>query len=298
MSKTHLILNCVLLFILLPAGCGNVSNKLDRYFAAYDYSKSGYHLNDPDKSYPLPYELLEISGLTLIDENNLGAVQDEKGTFFVFNVLSGEVIRTIRFHGNGDFEAVEKVGDEVFAMKSNGRVYKFTYGDDNEIEAESFSTRLSSRNDVEGLGYHDKEEKMMIALKGSAEVNENKAKGKAIYSLNTSSIKSSKEPYFNFKKKQIKPYFEAKGRSWSDSYHFKPSGIAQHPINKNFYIICNVGKILIICDPDGDLQDVFHLNPLIYRQPEGICFDSKGTLYISNEGKGRRANILSFKYEE
>jgi hypothetical protein len=33
----------------------------------------------------------------------------------------------------------------------------------------------------------------------------------------------------------------------------------------------------------------------MFAQPEGLCFDSKGTMFISNEAAGGSANILEFK---
>jgi uncharacterized protein YjiK len=45
----------------------------------------------------------------------------------------------------------------------------------------------------------------------------------------------------------------------------------------------------------GELLAMAELNPKIYAQPEGICFDPSGTLYISNEGNGNKANILMIK---
>ncbi len=38
------------------------------------------------------------------------------------------------------------------------------------------------------------------------------------------------------------------------------------------------------------------LDKKTFRQPEGICFDPEGNLFISNEGQGGKANILIFKY--
>ena len=54
--------------------------------------------------------------------------------------------------------------------------------------------------------------------------------------------------------------------------------------------------MLVECTPKGKLQKVYSLNYSHFQQPEGISFDINGDLYISNEAKGGKANILNFNY--
>jgi hypothetical protein len=75
---------------------------------------------------------------------------------------------------------------------------------------------------------------------------------------------------------------------------FKPSGIAVHPLDGEIYIISSVGKLLIILNREGKVQDVKELDPAIFRQPEGICFSPAGDMFISNEGQGGKGYILKF----
>ena len=77
---------------------------------------------------------------------------------------------------------------------------------------------------------------------------------------------------------------------------FSPSGIAIHPITKNIFIISSVGKMVVEFTSEGKLQKIYSLNYSYFKQPEGISFDEKGNLYISNEAKGGKANILKFNY--
>jgi len=64
-----------------------------------------------------------------------------------------------------------------------------------------------------------------------------------------------------------------------------PSGIAVDPINNDIYVISSVGKVMLVFDHTAKLKDIIKLQKSIFVQPEGISFDSKGNLYISNEGK-------------
>ena len=66
---------------------------------------------------------------------------------------------------------------------------------------------------------------------------------------------------------------------------FGPSGLAVCPTDGNLYIVASVGKALAVVRPDGSLARVQRLPASRFQQPEGICFDSEGRLYISSEGK-------------
>ena len=79
---------------------------------------------------------------------------------------------------------------------------------------------------------------------------------------------------------------------------FQPSAIAIHPISKNLYVVGSVGKILVVLSPKGDIQAIVKLKRKIFRQPEGICFAPDGTMFISNEGRGKKANILKYSYKK
>ncbi|NJO92482.1 MAG: hypothetical protein HC831_28550 [Chloroflexia bacterium] len=77
--------------------------------------------------------------------------------------------------------------------------------------------------------------------------------------------------------------------------NFMPSGIAHHPIDDEFYIISAVNNGLIVVSRKSEILHVEKLSKSIFRQPEGICFSPDGeTLFISNEGRDKKGNILLF----
>ena len=93
-----------------------------------------------------------------------------------------------------------------------------------------------------------------------------------------------------------KNYDKAMHKMGGNNTVFNPSGIAIHPITKEIYILSAEGNTLIVVDHEGRLNYAIHLKKSLFKQPEGITFDSKGTMYISNEGHGEKATIKSFKY--
>jgi len=63
----------------------------------------------------------------------------------------------------------------------------------------------------------------------------------------------------------------------------------------DIYVISSVGKVMLVFDHTAKLKDIINFRRSIFVQPEGISFDSKGNLYISNEGKEGNGTIVFCK---
>ena len=76
---------------------------------------------------------------------------------------------------------------------------------------------------------------------------------------------------------------------------FRPSGMAKNPVTSEWFIISAVNKLLVVTDENWKIKETCFLNGNIFNQPEGIAFDKKGNMYISNEGDDlSQGNILRF----
>ena len=73
---------------------------------------------------------------------------------------------------------------------------------------------------------------------------------------------------------------------------FSPSGIAYNESEDLFYLVSSQGKTLIVVNRSSEVIHIYFLNSSVYTQPEGICFDSSGDLFISNEGRGLIPKIV------
>jgi hypothetical protein len=84
-----------------------------------------------------------------------------------------------------------------------------------------------------------------------------------------------------------------------DKMKLKPSAAAIHPLTKELYIISSINKALIIADRDGNVKEAYPIDPVLFKQPEGLTFAPSGDLIISNEvAEVGSPNILIFKYKE
>ena len=229
----------------------------------------------------MPAELAEISGLTVLSNGNLGAVQDEDGLLFEIEASTGRVVSAEEFRTDGDYEGVEVTPDALWVLKSNGTLYEVRRTDEG-LRSEAIETDLSGRNDAEGLGYDAAGNRLLIALK------EHPGKGlgdvRAVFAFDLATRTLSAAPAYVLDRAVIDTETET----------FKPSALAVRPGTGEVYILSSVKKALLVLDPDGTIRAAVSLPVAFYPQPEGIAFAPNGTLYISNEGAGGSATILRF----
>lgn len=245
-----------------------------------------YDLLEPNNKYVLPESLEEISGLTYYAPNQLACLNDEHGRMYVFDTREKEIVHRVRFAGTGDFEGIEKVGNEIFAIKSNGNLYRFN--EDISGEVVKITTPFKSENNVEGLGYDPISGNLLIALKDKGGVDGKKEKGKTVFGFHIATKSFSEAPLYIIKDKDIE-------RVLGKSKDIKPSGIAVHPISGDIYVLASVGRVLIVFNRDGSPKNLSALKRSLFPQPEGITFSPNGDLFISNEREGEGGTILHFK---
>jgi uncharacterized protein YjiK len=246
-----------------------------------------FELYKPEQAFSLSDALVEISGLTDAGNGMLAAIEDEEGILYMLNPSDGKILSTYDFGKSGDYEAIEKLGDRYFVMKSNGDLVHFRLENEEVIDIQTVDTGFSSKNDVEGLAVFN--DQLLVACKADPEVKHNNIKGKAIYLLDRD-LKVHPKPLLVLDENML----EEKIRQRLPEVRineFDPSGIAVDPISGFIYII-SADHILTVLSQQGTLLEVVLLDKNLYRQPEGLCFDSRGNLYISSEGSGRKARLF------
>jgi hypothetical protein len=75
----------------------------------------------------LSAELVEISGLTDVDGKTVACFQDELGDVFIYDLENCTVIEQISFEGPGDFEGLTRMGNDMFALRSDGVMFKIVF---------------------------------------------------------------------------------------------------------------------------------------------------------------------------
>jgi hypothetical protein len=245
-------------------------------------SPHGYDLGAPKKTV-LPESLHEISGITFLhnDQDTLYAIEDETGRLFYFH-LGNNRFPAWKFGKHGDYEDVTVMNQNEFAvLRSDGSLFVFPAsmvrsGDNKGVKAYE---HILPKGEYEGLCGDDGK---LIALCKNCVVDDKKTE-----------VSGYVLQYDEKRVLRVADHFMvgvAKKK-------FHPSCLARHPLTKEWYIISSVNKELLVLDGQWKVKETYALNPDLFKQPEGLTFDAKGNMYISNEGVQGNANILYFSYK-
>ncbi len=256
-----------------------------------------FDLNHPTELIKLPSKLKEISGITFLSKNKIACVQDEKGAVFIYDIKKDKLKESIDFGGDKDYEAIANVNDTIFVLRSNGDIYEIDSLESNGVQAITHHTYLSKVNNCEGMCYDSTKNRLLIACKGRPEKGSAKKYEKAVYAFDLTTKTMTEAPVLIFDPENIIKESKKSGQGsiineTKGEDLFEPSEIAIEPATGNYFILSSVGKRLAVFSKDGKLICASNLDPEIYKQPEGVAFSSSGDLYISDEGKNGKANLV------
>lgn len=282
--------------VLIAGGYGLVTYtqgpELEHYNVDPDYD-FGFNFEWPAKIAELPNELEEISGLAAWDDRDqLLAVQDEDGKLFVVDAQSGGLVETFTFGKDRDYEGVARVADTLYVLERDGDIHRIRYeAGKAEYDAKKLETDFSYRNDTEGICYDERTNSLLIVPK-EQELNpgdENYRRG--IYGYDLLSGRLDPQPRFYVDEFAIGEVVYGKRKP----YRIKPSGVAVDPLTGDVYVIASVGNIMVVIDRESEIKHIELLKEKTLTQPEGITFNAAGDLFISSEGRGGKAVVVTFR---
>jgi uncharacterized protein YjiK len=267
----------------------------------------GYNLTAPDVSLALPHVLQEISGLTYIDSSSFACIQDEKGIVFIYNYLKDKIKKKYEFNIDGDYEGIARVNNTIYILRSDGTLFEILDYKSKTFQLNSYVTGLPANNN-EGLCYDPDNDRLLIACKGKIGKGHEYKDKRVIYGFDLNTKQLSEEPVFDFDLSSIKEFAlrekvdvhirsKKKGRIMDPVIKFMTSDIAIHPITKKLFLLSASDHMLFIFSKNGQLEHIEKLNPELFVQAEGITFLPDGEMFITNEGRDRKATLLRFKYK-
>ncbi len=252
-------------------------------------SKGGYNFSSPDEKMELGKHLKEISGMAYIPGKNIILTEsDEKGDIFTIDFKNkNDNVGKEKFGGKADYEDIVYTDSAVYILISSGGVTQV------EIKDSTFSTKdfimEGKENEFETM-YLDAASRSLILL--CKQCDHEKDEIRAAYRFDLATNTFSPDPAYIINIADIRKILN------DEKAEFKPSAAGIHPLNGKLYIVASVGKLLVIADKKGKVEEVFRLDPVLYNQPEGLTFAPNGDLYISNEGGEGTATILKFIYKK
>lgn len=237
-----------------------------------------YDFEQPSVALKLEEELNEISGLHCTSDTTISCVQDEKANIYTIDSRTGAILSQFDFGHNGDFEGIAIHKDTAYVLRSDGSILISVHAH----KATKHHFDKDKDFDFEGLCLDHKNNRLLVACKMHGK--KKKEDYVFIYAFSTVTHKYAKEPLFVLNKKDIHP-------------NFRPSAIGIHP-NGNIYVLSSFSKTLLVLNAKGNIMNAIQLNSYIYHQPEGICFDSKGTLIIANEKHKTYPTLIKLNIKE
>jgi uncharacterized protein YjiK len=248
----------------------------------------GYSLENHTKI-TLPGSLKEISGISW-KANSLWAIDDEYGDLFQLHPETGEILKRVKFGKDEDYEDLLILGDTAWVLRSNGDLHRVTGFEGGEPKTEIFESNFQGKMDFETLIKKPGEEVLWLICKNC----EQDKKGEAsVFQFDIQAEAFGANPISTLKMDELL----TDGSDFSiGKPAMEPSAAAFHPVSGECYILSSVGKWLLVTTATLEPKSIYSLDPGLFVQPEGLTFDPAGNLYISNEGKNQKPNILIFPF--
>ncbi len=238
----------------------------------------------------LPQSLNEISGIAYYPKDtSVFAIIDEDGLMFKISLNKADDVKEWRFDKKRDFEDIVLKNNTFYVMVSNGDMDKITFnGDKMSVAQVDFPNASKKVNEFESL-YASADSSKIIMLCKQCE-DDKKSKLSSYY------FSDSAHQFIPYKTTETESLFQKIG---SKKDKIKPSAAAINPVTKELYVLCSVNKFIYVEDTEGKIKEVIKLNPVLYKQPEGMTFTPTGDLIISNEVNTEGyANLLLLKNQK
>jgi hypothetical protein len=250
-------------------------------------SPAGYAFSTPER-FVLPEKLNEISGIAIKPGNVdvLMAVEDETGKLYEF-VFGNPSLTTSKFAKSGDYEDLALLPNgKVAVLISNGKIAQF--GSMPPVVQDSTKTYTPAlpQGEYEAVFAHG--DTVFTTCKNCAST------------AGTLQIYKFQLPDYNYSptiETVTVPLEALPKKTQKQLGKLETAAMAIHPLTKDWFLISSTKKQLVILNPDFSFKAMYTLDPTVFRQPEGMAFNSKGDLFVSNEGGTGKADLLRFNYQ-
>ncbi len=240
-----------------------------------NYSDSDMYNFSHPKVLKLPADLDEISGIAYYPKDtSVFAIVDEDGMLYKIPLKNPQKLKKWKFDKKRDYEDIVLHDSTFFVLVSNGDIVELKFnGDKIAINTTKFSAQSDNTGEFEIL-YKSPDSSIITLI--CKDCQEDSKQTLTSYNFNTADSAKSFARGIVF---DMAPLMQKLGIE----KHLKPSAAAINPITKELYIISSIQKLVVIMDANGAFKEFYKLNPIDYKQPEGIAFTPAGDLIISNE---------------
>ncbi len=256
-------------------------------------SPAHYDLNNPIK-YAMPKDLEEISGISFYkgDHKILYAEQDEEGKLYWLKAGDTKA-NHFSFGKHGDYEDVALTNNMAVLLRSDGVLFSFPFNGVNMVanNVHEWKNILPS-GEYESMYADVADNKLYVLCKNCETDKNNKTSSGYIFQFKDNQSIALIGQFSIIAKDIAKLVLKNK-------IAFRPSALAKNTLTNQWYIVSSVNKMLVVTDEHFQVKNIYHLDPKLFVQPEGIAFDNEGNLYISNEGAHiQNGTVYKFMYRD
>ena len=274
-----------LFFIKVHAyqGCGDPKNKVVLTSKEYD-------LENPE-ILKLSDALTEISGIFFYaKDSSVFAISDESGNLYKIHMKRPFKIEKWKFSSDHDYEDLFMLNDKFYILASNGNMTTLKFSSAGDTIYRQKNKAPWDNNEFESLFYDAQTQKFIMLCK---DCDQDKKESLSTFNYDPETHEFSKAS-LEIKTAKIAEQLEEK------KIKFKPSAAAINPKTGDLWILSAVNQILVTATREGEVKNVYTLNPKLYTQPEGISFTPWGDLLISNEAgdKFNQATLFILKQKK
>ncbi|TXI77080.1 MAG: hypothetical protein E6Q44_14260 [Flavobacteriales bacterium] len=262
-----------------------------------------YDMRDPAQVFELPSQLNEISALTDVDAETIACVHDESASIYFLSTRTGRILDSVAFAGPADMEGLTRVGNEFFALRSDGLVYRLGDRASGMAVRDTFRLAIPNRN-IEGLGYDDRSGMVLVSPKDLQKGSKAGKDERLIHAIDPHATAMAPRAALRLSLDRLEREAEAlgievpkdtKGKGKAKSaLKLRYSSVAVDPTNGHYYLLSAVDRTLLVVDRSGSLVDLVFLDPKLLPKAEGITFTPDGAMWLSSEGKGRSPVLVRY----
>jgi len=282
LSRKFMIILLVFARVHSYQGCITNKNKIDLPAKQYDLNNpSILILNDA---------LLEISGISFYPkDSSVFAISDGNGYLFKIHLGKKIITEKWKFDQTHDFEDVFYRDSIFYVLESNGNIQtlQFSPKGDTIYKRKSNFPENKIKPEFESLYYDEGRKKLILICKKCENDKKKSVTAWGYDPENGNYIPSVFTIPVDILAKKIE----------NDKMKFRASAATVNPVTGDLWILSAANELIVITDKNGTLKEVYTLNPVIFTQPEGICFTPWGDLIISNEAGNKYSSGTLFIFK-
>lgn len=242
----------------------------------------------PVASLELGKHLLEISGLCTLDAHTVACVDDERGHLVILDLRTGAT-RDAKFGAHGDYEALARLGDELYVLRSDGRLFALAPGTPDWTTIASFG--IGERGgEYESLAADPAHERLLFAKKHG------KDQRHAVLAWNARRTTVEAEPVLVLSREHLIASAARMGFALPDEgLTLRISELALHPTRAELYVLSAQDRCVLVVDLHGELLDLHVFPEALLPQAEALAFLPDGDLLIASEGGHGPARLCRFR---